>query len=241
MQLSLEIKGLDKVRQQLERLGRDQLKQASAAALNDAAFKGRAGMQDQMRRVFDRVTPYVLKSVQVEKATPDRLQASVGPRMMAGGGVDPQKILRAQVEGGTRRNKRFENALRAIGALPSGWLAVIPPTPYPDSTDGRGNLKGRFVQQLIAHLAGTRRAAPRPRGKSPATVGPVRFFVAAPGQRLKPGVWAAKGRDVHPVLLFVRSATYTPRLDMGEVARAADLQSYFERRMRYRIRQALGE
>lgn len=241
MQLKLEIKGLDKVRQQLERLGRDQLKQATAAALNDAAFKGRAAIQQRMDSAFDRVTPYVRRSVQVEQATPDRLQAWVGPCKMDGGGVDPQKILKAQVEGGMRRSKRFENALRSIGALPAGWLAVIPPTPYPGSSDGRGNLKGRFVQQLIAHLAGTRRAGPRSAGKNPTPAGPVRFFVAAPGQHLKPGVWAAKGRDVQPVLLFVRSATYTPRLDLGEVARAVDLQGHFEKRLRYRIRQALGE
>lgn len=239
MQLSLEVKGLDKVKQQLERLTRHQIKQASAAAINDTAFKARAGMQDQMRRVFDRVNPYLVKSVQVEKATPDRLEASIGPRKMAGGGTDPQSILRAQVEGGQRRSKRFENALRSIGALPAGWLAVLPPTPYPGSVDARGDLKGRFAQQLIAHLSGTRRAAPRGRATAPA--GPVRFFVAAPGQRLKPGIWAAAGRGVKPVLLFVRGAGYSPRLRMAEVVRASDLQGHFEKRLRYRIRQALGE
>ena len=239
MQLSLEIKGLDKVRDQLKRLGSDQLKQASAAALNDAAFKARAGMQDQMRRVFDRVSPYLVKSVQVERATPENLQAWIGPRKMDGGGTDPQKILRAQVDGGQRRNKRFEVALRSIGALPSGWLAVIPPTPYPGSVDGRGDLKGRFAQQLIAHLAGTRRAAPRSRGKTPTPAGPVRYFVAKAGQRLKPGIWASKGRDVQPVLLFVSSASYKPRLDLDAVAQP--VQAEFEKRLRYRIRQAVGE
>lgn len=240
MRVSLEVKGLDKVKQQLERLSRQQIKQASAAAINDTAFKARAGMQEQMRRVFDRVNPYLVKSVQVEKATPDRLEASIGPRKMAGGGTDPASILRAQVEGGQRRSKRFELALRSAGALPAGWLAVLPPTPYPGSVDARGDLKGRFAQQLIAHLSGTRRAAPRGRSTAPAA-GPARFFVAAPGQRLKPGVWAAAGRDVKPVLLFVRSATYAPRLRMADVIRTADLQGHFERRLRYRIRQALGE
>ena len=239
MQLNLEVKGLDKVRQQLERLGRDQLRQASTAALNDAAFKTRTALQEQMRRVFDRPTPYIVKSVQVEKATPDRLQAWIGPRLMDGGGVDPQKILRAQVEGGQRRNKRFEVALRSIGALPAGWQAVIPPTPYPGSVDGRGDLKGQFVQQLTAHLAGTRRAAPRSRGKTQTPTGPVRFFVAKAGQRLKPGIWAANGRDVKPVLLFVSRTTYRPRLDLEAVAQSAPGE--FEQRLRYRIRQALGE
>ena len=239
MQLKLEIKGLDKVRKQLERLGSDQLKQASASALNDAAFKARASMQDQMRRVFNNVSPYLVKSVQVEKATPDRLQAWIGPRKMDGGGTDPQKILRAQVYGGQRRNKRFEVALRSIGALPSGWLAVLPAPAYPGSVDARGDLNPRFAQQLIAHLAGTRRAAPRSRGRTPTPAGPVRYFVAKAGQRLKPGIWAAVGRDVKPVLLFVSSASYKPRLDMEAVAQP--VQAEFEKRLRYRIRQAVGE
>lgn len=237
MKLALEVKGLDKVKQQLERLTRHQIKQASAAAINDTAFKARAGMQDQMRRVFDRVNPYLVKSVQVEKATPDRLEASIGPRKMAGGGTDPQSILRAQVEGGQRRSKRFENALRSIGALPAGWLAVLPPTPYPGSVDARGDLKGRFAQQLIAHLSGTRRAAPRSRGRTPTPA--VRYFVAKTGQRLKPGIWAATGRAPQPVLLFVSSASYKPRLDMDAVAQP--VQAEFEKRLRYRIRQAVGE
>lgn len=239
MQLKLEVKGLDKVKKQIERLSRDQLKQASAAALNDAAFKARSGMQDQMRRVFDRVNPYLVKSVQVEKATPDRLEAWVGPRKMDGGGTDPKSILRAQVEGGQRRHKRFELALRSIGALPAGWKAVLPPTPYPGSVDARGDLKPRFVQQLIAHLAGTRRAAPRSRGKNPTPAGPVRYFAAKAGQRLKPGIWAAAGREVQPVLLFVTSASYRPRLDLEAVAQP--VQTEFEKRLRYRIRQALGD
>lgn len=237
MQLKLEIKGLDKVRDQLKRLGSEQLKQASAAALNDAAFKARAGMQAQMRRVFNNASPYLVKSVQVEKATPDRLEAWAGPRKMAGGGTDPQSILRAQVEGGQRRNKRFEVALRSIGALPSGWKAVLPPTPYPGSVDSRGDLKPRFAQQLIAHLAGTRRAAPRSRGRTPTPA--VRYFVAKTGQRLKPGIWAATGRAPQPVLLFVSSASYRPRLDMDAVAQP--VQAEFEKRLRYRIRQAVGE
>lgn len=58
---------------------------------------------------------------------------------------------------------------------------------------------------------------------------------------LPPGIWAVVGRtgaDIRPVLMFVRSGTYTPRLDMDQVILAANVEENLQRRMRYRIRSA---
>lgn len=65
--------------------------------------------------------PYILKSVYVRKATPERLSVEIEPTYFGGKGVDPQKILQAQEFGGARRDKRSEAALRRIGILPSGY------------------------------------------------------------------------------------------------------------------------
>src|SRR3989475_8123860 len=110
-------------------------------------------MRSEMQNVFDRPTGYVLQSVQVvKKATAGDLNALVAPTYMGGKGVDPQQILAAQEDGGRRRDKRSEKALRTAGILPIGYQTAIPATPYPGSDDGRGNLKGSTLVQLIAYF-----------------------------------------------------------------------------------------
>ena len=43
-----------------------------------------------------------------------------------------------------------------------------------------------------------------------------------------------------PVLMFVRSGSYQPRLSMDDVNKAPDTQNYLDRRVRFRIREAAG-
>lgn len=60
---------------------------------------------------------------------------------------------------------------------------------------------------------------------------------------LAPGIWAVLGRtgaNVRPVLMFVRTPRYTPRLSMERVAQKADTENYLAKRLRFRIRQAAG-
>src|SRR5690606_37168676 len=93
-------------------------------------------------------------------ATPDNLSLRILPTLDArnlpgkGGkvGVDPQHVLQAQEFGGRRADKKSEVALRRAGILPAGYQTVIPDPPYPGSDDGRGNLRGPFVQQLLSYL-----------------------------------------------------------------------------------------
>lgn len=152
MKINLQATGLDKVAQQLARLSGQQVREAAAAALNDAAYKVRNNVQTEMEQVFDRVTPYIKKSMQVTKATPNDLTAIVEPRYMGGKGIDPAKVLDAEVRGGSRRDKRSEKALRRAGILPSGYVSVIPKVPFPGSDDGRGNIRGPFMVQLLSYL-----------------------------------------------------------------------------------------
>ncbi|QPS84570.1 hypothetical protein I6G47_09640 [Delftia lacustris] len=254
---------------QLHGLTGSQAAGAYAKAINDTAFEVRRAMQAEMRAQFDRPTDYILRSPRVKMATAARLSASIAPDYMGGKGIDPQKILRAQGEGGTRRDKRSEVALRRVGILPNGMQTAIPATPYPGSDDGRGNLKGSFLVQLLAYFQafgeqgykanmtekgykrvhkGTKKAAGR------------RYFVAygkarggarttamgeadARTSHLAPGIWAASGTggaDVRPVLMFVKRAHYSVRLQGEAIAKRADAQNYLEKRLRYRVREAAG-
>ncbi|MGO4608413.1 hypothetical protein AB4142_18950 [Variovorax sp. 2RAF20] len=259
MRLDLKLQGLDSVRESLGKLSGKQARTAYAAALNDAGFQVRRVMRNEIRSVFDRPTPYVANSVYVRKATAERMSVAIEPTYYGGKGIDPQQILQAQEFGGTRRDKRSEVALRRAGILPSGFQTAIPRIPYPGSDDGRGNLRGSFIVQLLSYFqtfgeqgyranmtarrrANVHRGTARQAGR--------RYFVAYGRLRsgatahLAPGIWAASGThgsDLRPVLMFVRGVSYRSRLSMQAVADRAGLDAYLPRRLRFRIRQAAGE
>ena len=258
MKITMQFTGLDKVKDQLARLTGQQAKEAFAKAINDTAFQVRRAMQAEMTSVFDRPTPYILRSTDFKPATPDRLETTVQPTYYGGKGIDPQKILAAQAEGGPRRDKRSESALRRVGILPAGYQTAIPDVPFPGSDDGNGNLKGSFLVHLISYFQAFGeqgyRANMKDRTKSnlhtkgTKTMDARRYFVSygkLRGNRsshLAPGIWAARGThgvDVRPVLMFVKAGTYRPRLSMERIAKAADAENYLARRLRYRIRQAV--
>ena len=259
MKIGAKVQGLDRVQSALSSLTGGQTRVAIAAGINDGAFAYRRALQAEMASVFDRVTPYVSKSVYVQQATPDRMQATIVPTYNGGKGVDPQKILAAQEMGGRRADKRSETALRRAGILPNGYQTAIPATPLEGSDDGRGNLRGPFITQLISYFQAfgeqgyranmtAKRKASVQRGT--AKQSGRRYFVTygrmrgdARTKHLAPGIWAVlgdTGADVRPVLMFVRTGNYKPRLSTEAAARRADLDNYLSKRMRYRIRQAAG-
>lgn len=275
MKLSAEIRNQKELTDLLGKLAGGELRKAYALALNDTGFMVRGKQVAALKGAFDRVTPFVGRSPKVFKATPDKLAVSIAPTLhtdrsafVRGGkvGVDPQDVLQAQEFGGRRRDKRSEVILRRAGILPSGMQTAIPKTPYPGSDDGRGNLRGPFLVQLISYLQAfgeqgyranmtdKRRARLRnQQGIGSIAVKKVykttlgrRYFVSygrVRSQHLPPGIWAASGThdvDVKPVVMFVRSGTYRPRIDMDRVARDAGVQEYLDKRVRFRVREAAG-
>jgi hypothetical protein len=259
MRIDLKLDGIGAVRETLARLRGKEARTAYAAALNDAGFQVRRVMRNEIRSVFDRPTPYVANSVYVRRATAERLSVAIEPTYYGGKGIDPQQILQAQEFGGTRRDKRSEVALRRAGILPAGFQTAIPRVPFPGSDDGRGNLRGSFLVQLISYLQAfgeqgyranmtARRRENVHRGT--AKRAGRRYFVAYGRLRsgatshLAPGVWAATGThgvDLRPVLMFVRAGAYRSRLSMQAIADKAGIDEYLQRRLRFRIRQVAGE
>lgn len=278
VKLNLELRNLGSAQEALGRLSGKQAKEAYAKAVNDAAFKAQREMRTALRSSFDRVTPFIERSPKVLPATADDLSASIMPtldarnRASAGGkvGVDPQQVLQAQEFGGRRADKKSEKRLRQAGLLPAGYQTAIPRDPYPGSDDGRGNLRGAFMQQLLSYFAtyseagykanmGAKRKARMEDRTTMSLLSSRRevrvirgavYFVAwgrlrstRGGSHLAPGIWAktgTHGANIRPVLLFVRTPTYRSRLSMDEIAKAADLQGYLDRRVRFRIREVAG-
>jgi hypothetical protein len=194
-----------------------------ATALSRSAVQVRDTIRRNMPRMLDRPTPWTINSLFAKPATAARLQAEVNfkdDRATTNGGTPATYYLLPQVEGGPRRAKRLEVALRAVGALPPGYFAV---PAAGAKLDAYGNVtRGQIVQILsqlrIQLVAGSNRnmsfdargqiAAQRRAGG--------RFFLRRPGQGDgQPGIYQREliGRNVTPVFVFVRSVRYRRRFD----------------------------
>lgn len=212
---------LDKTIARLDRL-RANIPKAAAKALTETARAIERAEQEEMRRVFDRPKTFTLRSLFVKPATARNLTARVGLKDFAGKGTAAAKYLRAQIHGGSRSLKRFEQALRHAGALPDGMFAVPGAAARLDAS---GNISSGQIVQILSQLRAQRfsgyssnmTAATRVRAIKRA--GGQFFAVRSLGGSLPPGVWLKKGGMVSPVLIFVRAPHYQQRFHFYEVAR----------------------
>ena len=254
--MRIELKtDFSKALQLIKQLKGVEMRRALANALNDAAYEARKTIQMEMDSSFDRVTPYIRKSVFVTLASADKLTATIEPRYLGGKGVDPQQVLEASIFGGSRKVKRSETAFRKAGILPAGF-SIVPGQACP--LDQYGNVKGAFIVQLItyfqaageqgykANMTDKRKAKLANAGRSAGykSINGVVYFVAYGRLRggrtshLAPGIWAKSGThgsNVQPILMFVRQPNYIKRLDFfGKPVKAAT--DKFNPRLRYHMR-----
>jgi hypothetical protein len=201
---------------------------AMALTLTTMASKIRVAEQDEMRRVFDKPTPWILRSIRYDRATKQNLQARV---YVNDDGVTSEgravTVIRNQIKGGARGQKPYERRLTRAGVLPRGWVTV---PGNGERLNSYGNLsQGRIVQILSAARAFTESGFNVYQGPSKRSSKVVdRMFVSrGPGmwagrrQHLPAGVWIRSGRGgrkIRPVLLFLRQASYRPRFDFQGVA-----------------------
>ena len=241
----ITVKGLEELRATLTEFSDRRFAAAIATALSRTAVQVRDKMRQEMVRTLDRPTPYTINSLYTVPATADRLEAKVRFKddRAVSSGTPATYYMTPNVEGGQRRAKGLEKALRTVGVLPDGWLVVPGPGAVLDSY---GNVsRGQIVQVLsqlrITIVAGSTRnmafgkasiAAQRKAGG--------RYFVMKPGGKAAPGVYQREfmGSNITPVLLFVRSATYRKRFafyDQGQSAAAPILTAEIERSVQEHI------
>lgn len=236
-----------KLKRDNARLARSVIPQAAVRGLNNLAYDARKALQQEMRDVFDRATPYITNSPVVTPATPERLESKVSMPYKGGKGVAPESVLRAEITGGPRRMKRFEIVLDRAGILPKGYFAV------PGAKvllDQYGNVSGPFIVRLISYLqafgeqgyrgnmkakriANLAKIGKTERGNK--TIGGVQYFATHGrlrgehrGAHLAPGIWARSGTHgavLEPIIMFVRRPRYAQRLDVqGLAQRLVDAQ-----------------
>lgn len=194
---------------------------AASAALTRTVRRAQSAMVAEMPRVFDRPVAYTLNATRVVPATVQTLSARVAVKDQAAG-VVPEHYLLPEVEGGARREKRLERALRYAGILLPGERVM----PGDGATlDAAGNLGGIAVGGILRQVQVLQRG-----GK---TIGPGRrkrgesgqlqtVFAGAFGRKGTRGVWLREGRRVTPLLIFTRTQPqYRRRLDFTRIAEQA--------------------
>lgn len=236
------------------------IRRAGVIAATRTAQAVKAAIRAEMPKAFDRPTPWTLDSLFVDPARFEQQtpEARVWVKEDAGGkGVPPTKYLLPEVEGGARGWKRSERAFQAIGLLQADQQ-MVPAAGAP--RDAYGNIPRGFIVQMLsyfsafnaagytANMSKRRRAKLADRQRTAdgyLKIGGVEYFISRGRgmwygrlQHLPAGIWSRKGihgSDVTPVILFVRRASYRPRLDFADIARRVDREVFekeFERALR---------
>ncbi len=218
---------IDQVARELELLARpDRMSKALSTALTRTAKAAQLEIQQAMPRVFDRPTPFTIKSVMIQPATAQTLMARVFIRDEATKGTPPIKYLSPQAHGGDRRQKRFERQLAQAGLLPPGMFAVPGEAA---KLDAYGNWDRGQIVQVISYLKafgeqGYRANMSDKRKQAFSRKnGGVEYFVGRQaGGRKTLGIWAryrfGAGSAIKPIALFVRAPRYKAKFDFEKLA-----------------------
>ena len=229
---------------------------AMAVALTRTAATARKEIGQSIAQVFDRPTPWALRSVRIRKATKERLRAEVYLADRHGDAQNnPHHYLYPQVFGGARGRKGFEGLLNKARVLPDGYVTV---PGKGAKLDRYGNqARGELVQILSALSAGPSAGAGRGYTYNRTAASKKRrgnklrdiFFAsptlqqrAANGGRLPWGVWERTAdKRVQCLLFFVKAASYRKRLPMFTIAErviARDLAREYDQALQMALRTA---
>lgn len=250
--MRIEVDADDVIGRRFTALERQQLPFAIVQAVNKVAWEVRGSWQRQARRVFDRPTPLTVNAVLYRKATRQRLWADVFIRDEATKGNPPAKYLRAEVDGGERRKKRFEVLLQQQGMMPAGDFAIAG---RGARLDAYGNIKASEINKILAQTrsffdpyqneSDVRRTRRLKRQRKRGGGGSYFVLLKRRG-RLLPGVYerveTGFGSALRSVLIYTPRARYRPRYDIiGYAQRTWDklMPFYFERELAKAIETAM--
>jgi hypothetical protein len=226
---------IDEVLKKFESLPSNQVAFAMSLAINNTAKKVAEGWTHEMSNVFDRPTPFTLRSPIVSKrATKQDMTAVVKIKdWVSGTSTAPAEYLQPQVHGGSRLQKRFETVLKQAGIMFPGEYAV------PASgakLDQYGNMSRGEIVKIIsflqafnmsgfaANITDEKRKKVSRTGVKLKKQGHGYFVVRhreSVDRHLARGIWKREGlhgMKLIPVVAFVRSVSYRKRFDPIGVA-----------------------
>lgn len=146
--MKLEMRGLKELQADVDDLIRSRVPKITAMTLTEVGKGFKAEVERRLPEVFDRPTPWTMRSLYLKPATPQELSARVWFKDEAGkGGTPASKYLLSQVEGGERRHKAFEKALIRFGVMASNEYAV---PGAGAQIDQHGNMSHAQITQILA-------------------------------------------------------------------------------------------
>jgi len=209
-----------------------QVAYALSVAINASTEKARLAVRDEMPRVFDKPTPWVLNSLRLKHATKTNLVGEIAFKDK--NSVESARtMIEPHVTGGQRHFKAFEARLLRIGLLPEGWNAV---PGAGAKLDGFGNMSQGQISQLLNVLgaytesgfnkANLKTVARLAMGNAKRNTYGFVYWVNKVGsthaKHLPPGVYqrvtTGFGTSLKPILVFVKRASYKRRLDFYGIA-----------------------
>lgn len=195
---------------------------ATATALSRTAFDARASEMSTIAGVFDRPTPFTIKSILYKKASADNLTYRIFVRDEASrSGTPPATYLRPQVHGGPRRAKPFEMLLRRAGVMRPDEFAI---PAIGIKRNAYGNLPAATLSKILSQMKARRDTAQNTTKRSAKrNKKGEKYFLPneATRRRLPRGIYERlEGGKIRAVLLFVSSAPhYRKRYEFGRAAR----------------------
>lgn len=218
---------------QIRLMKSERLPRAASTAINRTLIDARDNIRAEIASRFDSPTRWSLMGVRIQGSTKYTLRGRVYIDDEAGKGVPADRFLLAQVMGGERRYKKFENALKAKGILASGEYAV--PTKHVPK-DQHGNVPGQLVVQILSYLQafgeqGYRsNMTDKSRARKKLNERGVGYFIGTLQNGKAMGIYerrvTAWGDAVRPLFLFVRTAKYQKRLDFYGIAERTMQERY---------------
>ncbi|GKS96939.1 hypothetical protein [Acidovorax sp. SUPP2825] len=198
---------------------------ASTALTRTAQYAQQIELPAEMRKVFRSPVSYTTNSLRVEPSTKDTLSARVMVKDKAAG-LAPENYLLPEVEGGGRKHKGAEMAMRYAGVLSPSQFAM----PGAGLTlDAAGNVKGSEVRTILAALKNLRggvgaKGQAAGRGRKLAND----LFVGKPNGGDRPeGIWRREGKRLRALFVFTNNAPdYSRRLDFGGVVQRVALERF---------------
>ena len=194
--ISIKVNGLAGTQKMLSNL-KIETPKSIAKSLNQIATKVKDEEKEEMKRVFDRPTPWALGAITTEKATTEKLQSKTDIRDAA-----KASYLLPQIEGGHRKYKHYEQVLKGLGLLPSGWYAVPGPSIV---LDNYGNMASGDIKKILNTLRGTTKAGQRRSGSL--------WVVQKQTGKVRPGIYDVSnysgfGGKIDCLFIYVTNVSY---------------------------------
>ncbi len=251
MEIKLTPIGIEELIKDIDDKHRNQIPYALAKALTKVVQELKENVIKDMRRVFDRPTPWTLGGVYYKSATKKNLESKVWFKDEAGNGTPTAKYLTPQVFGGGRNVKRFEAALRRAGVLPSNMYAI----PGTDAElDAYGNMSRGQIVKILSYFSAfgeqgysaniTEKKLKR-MAKGTKKQRGMEYFVSRGDDELNPGIYSRTffvwGSAIKQIIAFISRPTYPKRLPFYKSSEkwiAARLPALFEEALSEAIRTA---